>query len=222
MGRWGQRLFEGDQDLDIVSDLDAEFIATGQADAHQEADISESLLDDQNKEAMRLRLDNGLGKLIFTKLRAEEDDPEHNWLGKRDGKYRVCIFGALMMRLGAQIDDEDMQHLREIVSEVPCRQGFQLPLCDDGFRDPGKWQFIAALEHYKPGTPRDFDCPSCGNCGRIKDDLGAALKKCAGCEHEVAYFCNKDCQKNNWPVHKKSCASTQKRNPNAAFISLNV
>ena len=43
--------------------------------------------------------------------------------------------------------------------DIPSRNGYQLPIFDDGFRDPGKAQFEAALEFYKDGVPRDFGAP---------------------------------------------------------------
>ncbi|QDS76966.1 hypothetical protein FKW77_005488 [Venturia effusa] len=44
--------------------------------------------------------------------------------------------------------------------------------------------------------------PSCSSCAN--EALPSSLKGCAGCK-SVAY-CNKDCQKAHWKVHKKDCA----------------
>lgn len=137
---------------------------------------------------MRNRLDAGLGQQLIDKHRAMENN-EMVHLG---GKYIFCILIALMMHVGANIKPEDIQHVRELVSHVPSRVGYHLPIFDDGFREPGKKQFLAALDNYKPGTPRDFRCPSCFNCGKISADINRNLKKCAGCtELEEAWFCDK-------------------------------
>ncbi|KXH28183.1 hypothetical protein CSAL01_08409 [Colletotrichum salicis] len=66
---------------------------------------------------------------------------------------------ALMMRAGAKIKADDLQHLRDLVPKVPCQYRFALPIMDFGFRDPGKAQFLAALDNYQSGTPRDFHEP---------------------------------------------------------------
>jgi len=104
----------------------------------------------------RARLDAGLGSRLFVKLRGlEEEDGKH-------GQYRVLILGALFMRAGARIRRCDRQHLRELVDQIPSRAGFSLPPNDGGFRDPGRAQYLAALENYKAGTPRSFVDPRYG------------------------------------------------------------
>jgi len=74
----------------------------------------------------------------------------------------VLILGALFMRAGARIRRCDRQHLRELVDQIPSRAGFSLPPNDGGFRDPGRAQYLAALENYKAGTPRSFVDPRYG------------------------------------------------------------
>lgn len=108
----------------------------------------------------RARLDAGFGSRLFLKLRGlEEEDGKH-------GQYRVIILGALCMRAGAKIRRCDREHLRELVGQIPSRPGFSLPPNDGGFRDPGRAQFLAALDHCQAGTPRSFvdpryDCLRC-------------------------------------------------------------
>lgn len=66
------------------------------------------------------------------------------------------MLGAFMMQLGAKIAPEDRQHLMDIFPEIPSRNGYVLPIGDDGFRDPGQVQYKAALENYVDGNPRSF------------------------------------------------------------------
>lgn len=113
--------------------------------------------DYQNKElpdliqAVRTKLDSGLGDRFFDKYRATE--------GEEEGEYQLIIAGALLMRVGARIRDADLQHLRELVPKVVCNEGFCMPLYDEGFRGPGKRQFLAALDNYQAGIPRDYHEP---------------------------------------------------------------
>ncbi|KAH8890210.1 hypothetical protein GQ53DRAFT_650879 [Thozetella sp. PMI_491] len=146
--------------------------------------------------AIRAKLDSGLGDEIFEKYRAKE--------GEMGGKYRVILVGALMIRAGAQIKPDDFQHLRDLVPMIHCSEVYAMAHCDDGFRGPGKAQFLAALDHYQPGTPRRFSEPSCFQCGKIHADVGKALKRCGQCKE--AWYCEKDCQKTHWKHHRSSCA----------------
>lgn len=68
----------------------------------------------------------------------------------------TVILAAMVMQSGAKISDDNMQHLREIVPQIHSSPGYAWPLNDEGFRNPGRAQFLAALEHYTPGTPRTF------------------------------------------------------------------
>ncbi|OHE98137.1 hypothetical protein CORC01_06505 [Colletotrichum orchidophilum] len=96
----------------------------------------------------RERLDSGLGDELFENFRNKEYEEQ--------GQYRIILAGALMMRTGAKIKASHFQHLRDLVPKIPCQPGSALPFADLGFRGPGKAQFLAALDNYQPGTPRDF------------------------------------------------------------------
>lgn len=82
-----------------------------------------------------------------------------------------------------------MQYLRETANQVTWVPDFALPIFDPGFRGPGKAQFLAALDHYQPGVPRDFDEPSCFYCGKVEVDIGKALTECGTCK--MAWYCDK-------------------------------
>ncbi|KAI8180564.1 hypothetical protein K4K54_009579 [Colletotrichum sp. SAR 10_86] len=193
MGRWGYRLFEGDTDQDLAGDIDC-FARDGKGnELHLMRLVNEP--DTAIITATRQKLNAGLCDKLFDKFRALE----HEY----DGKYRVCILGALMMRTGAQIRQADLDHLRELAEGFAGRHGYVSPLAEDGFRHVGKVQFLAALDHYEAGTPRDFDEPSCFHCGKIKADIGQAPKKCGKCGG--AWYCNVECQRAAWRTHKPVC-----------------
>lgn len=122
----------------------------------------------------RNTINSGTGDELFKIFRKREQEP--------NGEYRVLVVGAIMMRAGAAIKDDDFSHLREIVPEIPCRDGLKpilrnnpgqpsllamimasLDADDQGFRHPGKVQFLAALENYRPGVCRSFDEPRSGS-----------------------------------------------------------
>jgi hypothetical protein len=192
-------LFEGDRDLDVAIEINTAF---GDGDANLElshmihqtdmlappearafygtAEYASQL--DAIITAIRQKLDTaGLGDRLLAMYRGREN--EHN------GKYRVIVVGALMMRAGAKIRDEDLQHLRDLVPDIHCVEGYAMPIADDGFRGAGKRQFLAALDHYRPGVPRSFADPSCFACGKISADIGKSLDLCSQCKK--AWYCNK-------------------------------
>ncbi|KAF4778011.1 hypothetical protein HER10_EVM0011703 [Colletotrichum scovillei] len=214
MGRWGFRLFEGDEDLDIAAAIRETFgdgpeqlnlpLMINQSDMLAPMEAREFYKTEEHAQVLRGlvteirgRLDSGVGDELFKKYRALEHEYQ--------GQYRTIVVGALMMRAGAKIKADDFQHLRDLVPKIPCQYRFAMPIVDFGFRDPGKAQFLAALDNYQPGTPRDFHEPSCFHCGRIRADHGINLKKCGHCQ--AAWYCGIDCQRAHRKIHKVSCKS---------------
>ncbi|KAJ9130235.1 MYND finger domain-containing protein [Coniochaeta hoffmannii] len=214
MGRWGYRLFEGDQDLDLAADLGCTF-GSGDDELHFSQTVYQNdiVASPEAKEfyktaeyateldavvaSIRQRLDtDNLGDRLFAMYRAKENE--------YGGKYRVIVVGAVMMRVGAKIRDADLQHLRDLVPQINCNEGRAPPLNDYGFRGPGKRQFLAALDAYQPGTPRSFAEPSCFACGKTEPDIGKALLKCSRCQ--MAFYCDKACQRAHWQGHKPTCS----------------
>lgn len=234
MGRWGYRkflsfsrcfaailtiltgVFEGDNDIDVACAIKCPY-GTGkdndlhlmrmvnQTDMMAPPEVREFYKTSEYREELdaiimstREKLDTGLGDQLFTTYRALEHEDQ--------GKYRVIIVGALMMRAGARIRQADLDHLRELAEGFAGRHGYVSPIAEDGFRHVGKVQFLAALDHYEAGTSRDFGEPrcvhhldellwnilirvcSCFQCGKIKADIGQAPKKCGKCGR--AWFCN--------------------------------
>ncbi|RYO80191.1 hypothetical protein DL766_001282 [Monosporascus sp. MC13-8B] len=150
MGRWGLRLFEGDKDWDIACDLESTFEGEDEGKNLKFFDLVVFRDDDEEIVGeMRDRLDSGLGDELFDIYRAREKE--------YGGEYRVVILGALAMRTGARIRPGGLGHLRDLVCTTTCRHGAQ---------------FLAALDHYKPGVPRAYGPPSCFHCGKMKADTG--------------------------------------------------
>lgn len=132
---------------------------------------------------IRVQLDaDGTADELFKALRAKERE--------REGQYNIIIFGSLMMLAGVSIRQDHLQHLRELVPKINCNHRYVLPLWDSGFRGPGRAQFVAALDHHRPGVARDFvGAASCFQCGKVKADTGCEPRKCARCE--LAWYCGK-------------------------------
>lgn len=138
--------------------------------------------------AVRQIFDSGFGTSLLRKYRAGENGPGSNGL-YNDPKYKVIILGAVLMGVGAQIGKDDIDHLRHLALNTGSREGFALAFCDLGFRGPGLRQFLNALTQYQPGTPRDFESPSCFTCGKAKQDIGKEVSRCGRCHK--AWFCDK-------------------------------
>ncbi|XP_033861456.3 N-lysine methyltransferase SMYD2-like isoform X1 [Acipenser ruthenus] len=81
------------------------------------------------------------------------------------------------------------------------------------FTSPGKGRGLRALKHYKVGDLL-FTCPAytyvltvsergnhCEFCFARKE----GLSKCGKCKQ--AFYCNVDCQRGDWPMHKLECSS---------------
>ncbi|KAK7707763.1 hypothetical protein SLS63_013683 [Diaporthe eres] len=170
-------LFQGDQDLDIRSETEyAMGLTSDDADYDAEKELQST--------AFRDKLNAGLCDKLFKDFRSKENT---FWIPDR--KMYTVILAAMVMESGAKISDDNMQHLREIVPRI--------------HSSPGRAQFLAAVEHYKPETPRTFCELSCYHCGKIEADLGKKLSRCARCK--VASYCGQDCQKAHWKAHKPSC-----------------
>ncbi|KAJ5185770.1 Zinc finger MYND-type [Penicillium cf. griseofulvum] len=226
MRRWGWRLFECNQDLDAVLTLTrdlGDYIDSWKhslsAMVHQTdmlAPLESIAMYNTEEYADRLANDiipyirqkldtDNLGEKLFAASRAKENESDDMF---REPKYQTIILGALMMRCGARINAADLQHLRDLVPQVVCSPHWT-PFGDLSFRTPGKAQFLAALDHYEPGVPRNFQEPSCFTCGRIKAEIGHKPLKCKRCK--VATYCDTDCQNEQWTEHRSSCVPPHQR-----------
>lgn len=226
MGRWGWRLFEGDQDIEYAIELSKDDELELSQMVHQSDMLCPPNIRAWYKspeyipvlkatiKENRAKLDAGLGQEMMETYRRRENEPH----GIYTSGYKVIMLGALMMRAGAKISQEHIDHLRELVKDVSSSPVFRVAKDDHGFREPGKMQFLAALDNYKEGVPRSFAEPSCFTCGKIKDDNGGkALCMCGTCKK--AWYCDTSCQAANWKSHKINC--TRKHTVNG-MIAMNV
>jgi hypothetical protein len=163
MGRWGQRLFEGDMDLDIELAISAEAGAqllcyqideTGSSDSETPRPPGFGRgLKSLGLEATRALLNDGRLARMFEKYKTNEDLYPSK-------EYYVAILGALAMGVGATITHEHMELLQNVYKKIPVAKGYTLPIIDFGFRADGAAQFQDALNGYKnDGTPWDFLTP---------------------------------------------------------------
>jgi splicing suppressor protein 51 len=51
-----------------------------------------------------------------------------------------------------------------------------------------------------------YDTNKCTTCKKPQSELPIPLKRCAKCQSQA--YCSRECQKAEWKVHKKTCAST--------------
>lgn len=137
-----EAMFDGDNDRDLVSEF--------------ESIVGVSIMDDPHKlREAREKLDAGLGVRLMQECRHKETGSASFF----DPKYTTVVLAAYMMNCGATISNADRAHLQELLPKIPSRSGYALPISDLDFRDPGKVQFQAALDHYVNGEPRSFLVP---------------------------------------------------------------
>lgn len=81
------------------------------------------------------------------------------------------------------------------------------------FLSPGKGRGLRALKHFKVGD-LVFACPAYAYVLTVNERAAhcefcftrrEGLSKCGKCKQ--AYYCNVDCQKGDWPMHKPECAA---------------
>jgi hypothetical protein len=64
------------------------------------------------------------------------------------------------MSAGVKISENNRTYLRQAVAtRIASFPSYQGPMLDMAFRDPGKVQFLAALDHHEDGKPRDIRAP---------------------------------------------------------------
>lgn len=156
-------VFEGDNHYDLKSDVLKEVSKRLKAEGvHVDNEQLTELLDNMQdpdfrptsssitSQQLRDHL-NRIGGELFLHFR---NNPDCLF-----GEYTMVICGAVMMEARIRISVEDRIHLRQAAQRTHSYPGYQNPMADTGFRDPGKAQFLAALEYYEDDKPRDFKTP---------------------------------------------------------------
>ncbi|KAL2067707.1 hypothetical protein VTL71DRAFT_15803 [Oculimacula yallundae] len=211
MGRWGERFFEGDNDLDEASMMSEDAgieLYHYEIDEREEPDFS---FKGKGLEATRAHLNSGVLSRLFNEYSTTDPFKKGSMSEK---ELRLVLLAVLAMRLGATIEPAHMELLRNSYTKIHVSPKYSLPIGDSGFRAPMKEQFEIALARYKnDGTPFDFDAIRCESkeCSKEKNDLedGKALKKCGKCQ--MVWYCTKECQAKDWAKHKKGCMTPEKR-----------
>lgn len=113
----------------------------------------------------------------------------------------IELFAKKLLKTGKDGNFDFMESfLREAVREFPYRETtiFRHFVTSLAAKDPpAALSIISAAVHGHRGF---FDTiPTCSSCGEEKP-----AKKCSKCK--VVQYCDRNCQRLHWPVHKKECA----------------
>lgn len=128
MGAWGYGLFQSDADLDVADDISDE---AGRLANDPDFTFSHP----ENHDTTVTKLNGGLFHQLLEKFQTK------NW------KHGVIYLGALSMRLGVKIAEEDMRVLKETLTRVR-------------MYNEAKEQMHKGLEGYKSdGVAWDFKSP---------------------------------------------------------------
>src|SRR5579871_2475039 len=132
MGRWGQRLFEGDMDLNIEHAISTEAGAqllcyqideTGSSDSEKPSPpgFGQESPKCLGLEATRTLLNDGRLARMFEKYKANEELYQSK-------EYYLAILGALAMGVGANITQEHMELLHNAHKKILVTKGYTLPI----------------------------------------------------------------------------------------------
>lgn len=219
MGCWGRGLFQSDDDYDIVRDLSAMFGC--------------DIFTPENEERAGIvkQLNDGLLARKFDKIMAHNFQPATSY-HSRD--RIVIILGILAMQLGAKIEHRHLTAMKVLRSKLPDMvQQLQVVTALDeyknngtewvlgskglvdtmGYAADGKTEYENGDGFWSSGLGHSADedpyphtySKKCLSCG----DDEAEPVRCSRCQ--MARYCNRDCQKRDWPVHKQVCVSYKPR-----------
>jgi hypothetical protein len=152
-------LFEGDQDLDLeidVHDAIIEKMKTRDIELGDD-DLFESLqaMGPRSSETNSIRRLRSQLDTICAELFEDYTKKDDSCLGE----YSLIMLDAVMMKSGAKMSPGNRTKLLQVAQRSESASGYRPPMWDMSFRDAGKAQFIAAVNHYKDGDPRDFISP---------------------------------------------------------------
>lgn len=123
------------------------------AEVEDDDDVSDQ--DRMKDPEVRWALGDFLCDYLFKIYRVREAEPERRLWGPKSATIHL---GLAVMQSGAKISDDNLVHLHNIASAF--HEGSYTEYVPGSFAygadTPAEAQIIAAVDHYKAGTPRDF------------------------------------------------------------------
>jgi hypothetical protein len=79
-----------------------------------------------------------------------------------------------------------------------------IPVCGRTECSVAARQSLAPVVESMDESVRATELRICSKCGKTEDEPGmTAFKRCARCKTQ--YYCSPECQRSDWPKHKKGC-----------------
>lgn len=117
-----------------------------------------------------------------------------------------CKPGSSHGEDGRNSDSRDQAHAKSSSSRGVQPSNGRLPVSQQPSRSTSP---PAACQDQGASNSSDLGgkggVPACALCGKAEDGL-VKLKKCTKCKE--AQYCSKDCQRQDWPSHKKTCGKS--------------
>ena len=138
---------------------------------------------------------------VLEDLKSDSDCLAADWLRSHDrvNFYDSCVqIFDLVIKL---LTVSKFFHLYSCVRHGLKLLVFQPPASDSSSAEPDMLAFH--LDHQVCG----FVLALKMKCFQCKKDVPTGLMKCKGCN--IAHYCSKECQKENWKAHKKMCKLVQ-------------
>ncbi|GME40652.1 n-lysine methyltransferase smyd2 [Neofusicoccum parvum] len=210
MGFWGERFFQNDRDLDVVSQLPA---APG---------ITDNLYMPEDPDRLRKDLDTGKLDALFCKLcdgSIDAKSPLHAY----GLKTVIVVMAAAAMRHGATISDDYRAYIKTALKSrlamydrakkdmaeaiTVYQNGVALDIAGKGLLEvmddspPSPYRSPSTINLLSPELFAALEtvADECNACGKASDEL----LRCSRCRK--AHYCNKECQKKAWKKHMQIC-----------------
>jgi hypothetical protein len=153
--------------------------------------------------------EGNLQSLVQKLFPGEEDNPVHHPLDEKYSKFVGAISGvaqdfSLVSFVPLAIEDKELAlHCLAV-----CDKANGYAYSTEGFNlqeEAARADTQPASEYYDGLREQLQEGPSCTSCGR--DSKGGKLLRCSGCKK--AEYCDRECQKADWPSHKRVCSYKQ-------------
>jgi len=126
--------------------------------------------------------------------------------------YGNCLTARTVLRLGHKINGFV---IKRILKKKTPFNDFNYTVTDKSSRASAEDYMYAAWDLWKTKkvqnwvqkVSRKWRGRICDNCGKQEKDFGGH-QLCAGCE--MAWYCNRSCQKKHWKKHKENCVKDQR------------